>query len=80
MAGCLNRNPATMSAIIEKRSRIAASGKSPNAAPHQEKFVLMQAAIEQGLIIWNKVAGKYELTALGHKPLEQERHKIATGA
>ncbi len=39
----------------------------------------MKAALEQGLIVWNKSVGKYELTGFGHKHLEEYRHKIATG-
>jgi hypothetical protein len=39
----------------------------------------MKAEIEQGLIVWNNTVGKYELTAFGHKRLEEYRHKNATG-
>ncbi len=48
-------------------------------APRQETLALMKAAVGQGLIVWNKPAGKYELTTFGHKRLAQHRHKIATG-
>jgi len=37
----------------------------------------VKAAIEQGLVVWNKTADKYELTTFGHKRLEEYRHKIA---
>ncbi len=39
----------------------------------------MEGALEQGLIVWNKSVGNYELTGLGHKRPEEYRHKIATG-
>jgi len=38
----------------------------------------MQGAIEQGLVVWNKTADKYELT-FRHGHLEEYRHKIAIG-
>jgi hypothetical protein len=39
-------------------------------ASREEKLALMKAMTEQGLIVWNKTAGKYELTAKAHKRLE----------
>jgi hypothetical protein len=47
-------------------------------APGQERLALMKVAVGQGLIVWNKVVGKYELTTVGHKRLAEYRHKIAT--
>jgi hypothetical protein len=49
-------------------------------APRREKLTLVKAAIEQGLIVWNKTTDKYELTTFGYRRLEEHRHKIATGA
>ncbi len=48
-------------------------------ASRREKLALMKAMTTQGLIVWNKTIGKYELTAFGHKRLEEYRHEIATG-
>ena len=45
----------------------------------QEKLTVMKAITEQGLVVWNKMAGKYELTMTGHIRLEEFRHKFATG-
>ena len=45
----------------------------------QEKLTVMKAITEQGLVVWNKKAGKYELTMTGHIRLEEFRHKFATG-
>ena len=47
-------------------------------APRQYKLALMNAAVEQGLVVWNKTVDEYELLAFGHKRLEEYRHKIAT--
>jgi hypothetical protein len=45
--------------------------------PHQGKQELMNAAIEEGLIVWDKIIGKYDLTTTGGARLEEHRHKIA---
>ena len=42
------------------------------------KLAPMQVAIEQGLVVWDKTADKYEL-AFGHSILKSYRHKIAIG-
>jgi hypothetical protein len=46
--------------------------------PRQGKQDLMNAAIEEGLIVWDKIIGKYDLTTTGSARLEEHRHKIAT--
>lgn len=38
----------------------------------------MDAAIEEGLIVWDKTIGKYDLTTIGRARLAEYRHKIAT--
>jgi len=38
----------------------------------------MKAAIEQNFIVWDKIGGRYDLTALGRERLAEYRHKIAT--
>ena len=47
-------------------------------APRQYKLALMNAAVERGLVVWNKMLDKYELLGFGHKRLKEYRHKIAT--
>jgi hypothetical protein len=42
------------------------------AANRQEKLVLMKAATEQGLIVWNKAHLKYDLTAFGSRRLADQ--------
>jgi hypothetical protein len=59
---------------IEKRGRLQGF-----PAPPREKLALMKSAIEHRLVVWDKAVGKYELTAVGHERLVEERHKIATG-
>jgi len=59
---------------IEERGRLHGF-----AVPRGDRLLLMEAALEQGLIVWNKSVGNYELTGLGHKRPEEYRHKIATG-
>jgi hypothetical protein len=46
--------------------------------PNQGKQRLVTAAIERGLIVWDKTVGKYYLTATGSARLASARHKIAT--
>jgi len=59
---------------IEERGRLHGF-----TVPRRDRLLLMKSALEQGLIVWNKSVGKYELTGFGHKHLEEYRHKIATG-
>jgi hypothetical protein len=46
--------------------------------PNQGKQKLVITAIEEGLIVWDKTLGKYDLTAAGRARLVEYRHKIAT--
>jgi len=39
----------------------------------------MKAMFEQGLVVWNKTARKYELTTSGRQCLAEYRKKIAIG-
>ncbi len=45
---------------------------------HHKNQTLMKAAIEQNLIVWDKIGGRYDLTAVGRERLAEYRHKIAT--
>lgn len=49
-----------------------------SSVPRQGKQELMNAAIKEGLIVWDKIIGKYDLTTTGRAHLEEYRHKIAT--
>ncbi len=59
---------------IEKR------GSLLRFAPNRlERLGLMKAMFEQGLVVWNKTARKYELTTSGRQCLAEYRKKIAIG-
>jgi len=47
-------------------------------AARRERLALMNAAIRQGLIAWNRMRGKFELTTQGNKCLAEHRHQTAT--
>jgi hypothetical protein len=67
----------------EASARLAGCRPKPGSlrvfpAPRQYKLALMNAAVERGLVVWNKMLDKYELLGFGHKRLKEYRHKIAT--
>ena len=48
------------------------------APDRPRRLELMKAISEQKLVVWNREAGKYELTALGRQCLDECREKIAS--
>ena len=44
-----------------------------------QRLALMKAMAGQALVVWNKTAAKYELTALGRASLAEYHKKIALG-
>ncbi len=45
--------------------------------PDQGKQRLVLAAIEEGLIVWDRTLGRYDLTSTGRARLTEYRHKNA---